>query len=35
MVAIRWMKFGKMKKVKIKNWHFQQPVNRKPNFFTN
>ena len=29
------LKFGKMKKAKIKKQHFRQPVNRKPNFFQN
>ena len=29
------LKFGKMKKVKIIKEHFQWPVNRQPNFFTN
>ena len=28
------LKFGQMKKVKIKKWHFRQPVDRKLNFFT-
>ena len=27
------LKFGKMKKAKIKKYHFQRPVNRKPNVF--
>ena len=29
------LKFGKMKKAKIRKQHFRQPVNRKPSFFTN